>query len=250
MGSNGPGFPGANSRLTQSFNGGVGVNGSFMGGGGSGSSGPSSISSSSYTPALDYSFRNISSLNDLEQRQPRQILRKQRRSPSGRYNSNVIRLANNNLVDTKGLYKMALDVVEYPEDIAWLDLSFNDISKISDDILEFRALKMIYLHGNKIRKFSDLKHLSPLKNLYSITLHGNPIENAPNYRSNIISMFPDLKSLDFAKVTEDEKDTARLHIIVSKNSLGKKEGERREGKEWIPSTSRRGKDRELKKFSL
>ena len=75
-------------------------------------------------------FRNISSLNELEQRQPRQVLRKQRRSPSGRYNSNVIRLANNNLVDTKGLYKMALDVVEYPEDIAWLDLSFNDISKV------------------------------------------------------------------------------------------------------------------------
>ena len=57
MASNGQGFPGANSRLTQSFNGGVGVNRSFIGEGGSGSSGPSSISSTSYTPALDYSFR-------------------------------------------------------------------------------------------------------------------------------------------------------------------------------------------------
>ena len=51
---------------------------------------------------------------------------------------------------------MALDVVEYPEDIAWLDLSFNDIAGISEDVLEFPALKMIYLHGNKIKKFSDL----------------------------------------------------------------------------------------------
>ena len=65
-------------------------------------------------------------------------MRKQRRSPSGRYNSNVIRLANNNLVDTKGLYKMALDVVEYPEDIAWLDLSFNDISKVILSMLDTR----------------------------------------------------------------------------------------------------------------
>ena len=133
-------------------------------------------------------------------------------------------------------------------------LLLTPLFQISDDILEFRALKMIYLHGNKIKRFSDLKHLTPLKNLYSITLHGNPIENVPNYRSNIISMFPDLKSLDFAKVTEDEKDTARLHIIVSKNSLGKKDGDRREGKEWIGggggSTSRKGKDRELKKYSL
>ncbi len=37
-----------------------------------------------------------------------------------------------------------------------------------------------------------------------------------NVRSSIICMFPELKSLDFAKVTEDEKDSARLHIIVSK----------------------------------
>ena len=54
-----------------------------------------------------------------------------------RYNSNVIRLANNNLVATSGLYQMALDVVEFPEDIAWLDLSFNEITAVSDDILEF-----------------------------------------------------------------------------------------------------------------
>ena len=59
-----------------------------------------------------------------------------------RYNSNVIRLANNNLVDTTGLYQMALDVVEFPEDIAWLDLSFNEISDVSDDILEFPGIDL------------------------------------------------------------------------------------------------------------
>ena len=31
------------------------------------------------------------------------------RSPSGRYNSNVIRLANNNLSDTTGLYQATLN---------------------------------------------------------------------------------------------------------------------------------------------
>ena len=35
---------------------------------------------------------------------------------------------------------MALDVVEFPEDIAWLDLSFNEISVVSDDILEFPGI--------------------------------------------------------------------------------------------------------------
>ena len=43
-------------------------------------------------------------------------------------------------------------------------------------------------------------------------------------RSSVICMFPELKSLDFAKVTEDEKDSARLQIIVNskKNNAGKR----------------------------
>ena len=35
---------------------------------------------------------------------------------------------------------------------------------------------------NKIRRFADLSKLQQLPNLYSLTLHGNPIENFPNYR--------------------------------------------------------------------
>lgn len=159
--------------------------------------------------------RNISTLSKLEKRHPRQSLRRNRRSPSGRYNSNVIRLSNNKLVDTRGLYQMALDVVEYPEDITWLDLSRNAITAVSDDILEFPALKMVHLHENKIRRFSDLSLLQQLPNLYSLTLHGNPVANYPNYRASVICMFPELKSLDLVTVTEDEKDSARLHIIVN-----------------------------------
>ena len=34
---------------------------------------------------------------------------------------------------------MALDVVEFPEDIAWLDLSFNEITDITDDIEQFKG---------------------------------------------------------------------------------------------------------------
>lgn len=158
-----------------------------------------------YGPPLDYSFRNISSLSSLPSRFPRQSLRKQRRSPSGRYNSNVIRLSNNNLVDTQGLYQLALDLVEIPENIAWLDLSFNDIDEVTDDILEFPNLKMIYLHGNKISSLADLTKLKKLPNLYSLTLHGNPIENSPEYRSSVLTMLPYLRSLDFAKVTDRER---------------------------------------------
>ena len=53
----------------------------------------------------------------------------------------MIRLSNNNLIDTHGLYQLALDLVECPENIAWLDLSFNDIEEVTDDILEYELLK-------------------------------------------------------------------------------------------------------------
>ena len=54
----------------------------------------------------------------------------------------MIRLSNNSLVDTRGLYQLALDLVESPEEIAWLDLSFNDIEEVTDDILEWVSQKM------------------------------------------------------------------------------------------------------------
>jgi len=169
-----------------------------------------------YGPPLDYSFRNISSLSHLPSRHPRQSLRKQRRSPSGRYNSNVIRLANNSLVDTRGLYQLALDLVEAPEEIAWLDLSFNHIEEVTDDILEFPNLKMLYLHGNKISHLPQLSRLTFLPNLYSLTLHGNPLETQASYRSSILAMLPYLRSLDFAKVTESERHEEKEDRVISR----------------------------------
>jgi len=55
------------------------------------------------------------------------------------------------------------------------------------------------------------------------------------FRSSIICMFPELKSLDFAKVTEDEKDSARLHIIISKNNAGKKNKEQQQQQQGQPT---------------
>ena len=46
------------------------------------------------------------------------------------------------------------------------------------------------------------------------TLNRNPLENYPNYRTTVISMLPNLKSLDFAKgilIILKEKYTNVLH---------------------------------------
>ena len=62
-------------------------------------------------------------------------------------------------------------------------------------------------------------------------------------------MFPQLKSLDFAKVTEDEKDSAKLQIIVNKNNKAKngKEGGKRS---FQHPNIQHARDAEHKKYSL
>lgn len=47
-------------------------------------------------------------------------------------------------------------------------------------------MMVIYLHGNKINNFCDILSLGELKGLTKLTLHGNPIEEVPNYRSFMI----------------------------------------------------------------
>ena len=89
--------------------------------------------------------------------------------------------------------------------------------------------KSLQVSHASITSYCYLKHTFYLNGVYytvlfnsnSLTLHGNPIENSPNYRASIICMFPNLKSLDFAKVTDDEKDAARLHIIVNNSNVKK-----------------------------
>ena len=49
--------------------------------------------------------------------------------------------------------QLALDLVEAPEEIAWLDLSFNHIEEVTDDILEWA--------GFGISQFTLLDHLDP-----------------------------------------------------------------------------------------
>lgn len=52
-----------------------------------------------------------------------------------------------------------------------------------------------------------------LDDLYSLTLHGNPIEERKGYRNRVLSMLPQLKSLDFTNVTS--ADIKRIQIRKS-----------------------------------
>jgi Leucine-rich repeat (LRR) protein len=110
-----------------------------------------------------------------------------------------------------------LQVMEQPEHLTWLDLSFNKLTTISTELAEFSSLKIMYLHGNMLKELGKvLQTLRSLPQLYSLTLHGNPLEEHKKYRTKILNSLPQLRSLDFTNVTVSDK----LHLKkkVKRNS--------------------------------
>jgi Leucine-rich repeat (LRR) protein len=60
--------------------------------------------------------------------------------------------------------------------LLWIDLSYNYLETIEDEILKFPNLKTLFLHGNYIANLEEARKLSGLTQLASLTLYGNPIE--------------------------------------------------------------------------
>ncbi|XP_048838220.1 leucine rich repeat containing 51 isoform X2 [Brienomyrus brachyistius] len=106
-----------------------------------------------------------------------------------------------------------------PSHLAWLDLSFNCISRIDKALTELPELRVLYLHGNHICKLSEVDKLGALTYLHTLTLHGNSAENEKTYRDYVISVLPHLKSMDFSAVTRQERIMSQ--IWHKKITLGK-----------------------------
>ncbi|XP_014254072.1 leucine-rich repeat-containing protein 51-like [Cimex lectularius] len=160
----------------------------------------------SNTMPADYSFRKLKHLDDLEGARPR-VMRVGRdvvRGPSGRILSSALWLNNNNLESMRFITCFVNTLLEAPNQLQWLDFSFNNIKEIHEDILKFTNLKILYLHGNCINSLSNVGMLKCLKKLRSLTLHGCPVETIPFYRQHVISMIPQLKNLDFVTITPKE----------------------------------------------
>lgn len=108
----------------------------------------------------------------------------------------------------EGFENLVQKVLDDPIYLSWLDISFNEIKKIGDEIVKFLNLKIVYLHGNNISDINDVMKLKKLQNLKSLTLHGNPIENLPYYRGYVVHILPQLTTLDFSPVLVAEKKRA------------------------------------------
>lgn len=110
-----------------------------------------------------------------------------------------------------GLSNVLEDVMWNHQQLQWIDLSYNYLETIEEELIKtFPHLKTLYLHGNFIANLDETKKLGRLKNLTSLTLYGNPIEQISGYRMWVLGVLYDqndtLKKLDQVLVTAKEFD--------------------------------------------
>jgi Leucine-rich repeat (LRR) protein len=118
----------------------------------------------------------------------------------------AVRLGNNNFTNLDVVATSLKGSVD-PEVVHWIDLSFNQIEKIGDLLAKtFPNVQLLYLQANRISKLSDLRKLSAFKNLKSLVLFGNPIEESKHYRNMVLWACPQLQILDFCPITRQQRE--------------------------------------------
>ncbi|CAM4337237.1 leucine-rich repeat-containing protein 51 [Lepidochelys kempii] len=161
-------------------------------------------------PPLDYSFRGISFIQDLLTEEPRAGLKVIKRSAGGKLLTKAVRLNNNTINELTDFTSTMEQLLEYPDELSWVDLSFNDLPTIDPVLTTYPQLRALNLHGNSIQSLSEVDKLAVLPCLRTLTLHGNPIEEEKGYRSYVLSVLPQLKSFDFSGVTKQDRSTATI----------------------------------------
>ena len=68
-------------------------------------------------------------------------------------------LNNNELRVITGMRGILEHVMYAPDRLEWLDLSYNYLEKIEDELLNFVNLKTLYLHGNYLSRLDEVKKL-------------------------------------------------------------------------------------------
>ncbi|XP_066998541.2 leucine-rich repeat-containing protein 51-like [Anabrus simplex] len=156
---------------------------------------------------IDYSFKKITSLEQLTNERPRalRVGRTPVRGPSNRFLTRSVWLNHNNLRNMVYLKELLNGLLEQPSALGWIDFSFNMLTEVDKDLLLYPNLKIVYLHGNLIRTLDSIALLKELKKLKTLTLQGNPVDAIHLYRAHVINLLPQIANLDFAPVLPRER---------------------------------------------
>lgn len=100
-----------------------------------------------------------------------------------------------------------------------LDLSRNSLKGDSLVYLkDYQDILRLELHDNLIENLADFEHIRGLKELLLLSIEGNPVEETPDVRKALFSMFSTLKILD-------NKDCDNGYVEVSYDSEAESEPE-------------------------
>eukprot|EP00873_Tetraselmis_striata_P015569 jgi/Tetstr1/435833/TSEL_024721.t1 len=166
---------------------------------------------------LDYSFKWLTSLTEILEEQPNSGTLKgadvsAEEKAKYELNSTCLRISNNTISTLQGLPEVLDHVMDAPEELSWLDASFNKLTSIEDIIATYPNLVVLYLHANCLTNIREVKKLAKLPNLRKLTLHGNPLEemNQGTYKMQVLAYLPNLRTLDFIAITKVDKDKASV----------------------------------------
>ena len=89
-------------------------------------------------------------------------------------------------------------------------LSNNSISRFDPELASrLPKLEMLVLNGNSVESVESLAPLGGLKLLRYLSLIDCPVSRTPHYRLRVIRLLPQLRALDFRRVTAGERKAAR-----------------------------------------
>lgn len=125
--------------------------------------------------------------------------------------TNVLDLTNNSLVQLIDLSNR--------QDIHTLLLGRNRINGVINGRSLPKNLKNLVLCENDIKELDELNGLENApKSLRTISLLGNPICHLEGYRDYVLTLLPNLHTLDFTKISDQEKSKLKKNPIQLKKT--------------------------------
>jgi len=168
---------------------------------------------------LDLSFKDLITLEGLEDEMNYIFSEMKPKLVKGnKLATEIVKLNNNTLKSVDGLDVHLTKYILYPQNMTWIDLSFNHLTNIDSVFSKFINLRILYLHGNKINQLEEITTLKSLKRLIKLTLHGNNIDMEHNYRQIVLSTCTGLKTFDFSDITKED----RMQVAMYRKTCGKR----------------------------
>ena len=210
------------------------------GGGGGGGGGAKFGGLEQSGGVIDYCWMHLAKFADLREKLPWNDAAVKRDALSPATAATALKLHKNAITGWDDFGPSVSAVVPGGDSRAlrWLDLSCNLLERIDGKALVAHCpnLTSLALHGNRVKHLREVKSLRGLRQLTTLTLHGNLIaesESDPDpskrhaYVALVLRTLPNLRKLDNTVITEGDRRLARLSLPLAEQD------KREAGREWV-----------------